>query len=233
MFRFSRGTKYEQGLTMVVLISVICLVLILGTVVGVILPRRRSRILEWRARQMGLSFQSTARPFEGTDVHGLAILDDGPAAIVENLLTRTLPPPSVSVFDLTFATESVVAVTTIAAFRSAAKLPVFQIGSKSVLERVEEALGKKCVHFDTDQEFSRNFYVHCSNDTEAQSFFTADRLCGLRQYAKRFHIESSPDWVLIYQPGRKVSPEHIAEFVENASAIASALLPTQLLPAAA
>ncbi len=205
-----------------------------GLLLGFALPARRSRKLEQVARELNFMFSARAQPFENTDVRGLSILEDGPSTDVENLLERTIGRCRFLICDINSSPQGEITtlITTIAAFRMPeAHLPVFQVGEKNamerVVERIEHAFGKKLDEFE-DHEFTRNFFVHCAAKGEVRNFLTPAKLTYLREHAAHFHVEGSPDWLLIYRPGVKVDTDNLKEFSEITSAIASVLLSIQL-----
>lgn len=203
---------------------------------GFVLPARRSKRLEQMARELNFTFSARAKPFGNTDVRGLAILEDGPSTVVDNLLERAIGHCRFLICDINALPpegETTTLVTTVAAFQMPeVHLPVFQIGEKNTIERVveqiEHAFGKKLDEFDDDHEFARNFFVHCAAKGEVRSFLTPAKLTYLREHAAHFHMEGSPDWLLIYRPGVKVETDNLKEFSEITSAIASVLLSIQL-----
>lgn len=206
-----------------------------GLLLGFVLPARRSKKLEQVARELNFTFSPRAQPFEGTDVRGLSILEDGPSTDVENLLERTIGRCRFLICDINSSPQSEITtlITTIAAFRMPeAHLPVFQVGEKNAIERVveqiEHAFGKKLDEFDEDHEFTRNFFVHCAAKGEVRNFLTPAKLTYLREHAAHFHVEGSPDWLWIYRPGVKADADNLKEFSEITSAIASVLLSIQL-----
>jgi hypothetical protein len=203
---------------------------------GFALPARRSKRLEYIARELNFTFSARAKPFENTDIRGLAILEDGSATVVDNLLERTLGHCRFLICDinaLPLEGETATLVTTVAAFQMPEMhLPVFQIEEKNTIERVveqiEHAFGKKLDEFDDDHEFARNFFVHCPAKGEVRTFLTPAKLTYLRAHTAHFHVECSPDWLFIYRPGAKVETEHLKEFSGITSAMASVLLSIQL-----
>lgn len=58
-------------------------------ILGFVAPVRRANGLEKTARELNFKFSAFGTPFENTDVSGIAILENGPATVVANLLERT------------------------------------------------------------------------------------------------------------------------------------------------
>jgi hypothetical protein len=187
--------------------------------------QRRSRKIQSIARSVGLSFELTAMPFEGTNVEGLTILHDGSATVVANALKSLMDNCPSLMFDLTSYCEEITFVTTIAAFRSPSRyLPSFHIAPKCLFDKVEEALGRHHVHFDTDPDFTNAFCIDTADLAGTRTFLNHAKLEYLRLHACPFRIESSPDWLLIYHPGHQVSHAQLQQFAIHTAELASALL---------
>jgi hypothetical protein len=202
---------------------------------GFLLPLRRSRKLERKAREMGVAFVELAKPFEGTNVQGLSVLEDGSATFVDNLLERNIGDCRCLIFDVPLVDDSANLVTTMAAFRLPyLHLPIFQVGGKNAIERMveraEQAMGKKVIEFGADREFAKHFSIRCSDQGEVRAFLTPAKVAFLRDHAAHYRVESSPDWLFIYRPGVKVETTHLQEFADVTSAIASAMLSVQATP---
>ena len=216
------------------LVGLWALLLAAGVVVGIVLPRRRSKVLERKASALGFTYNSVAKPFLDTRVDALTILEDGPSTEVENVLERREARFPVLVFDEYLASDVAAVATTFAAFRaSSGQLPVFQIGARNILERMEEALGKKTLKIDCNSDFSAHFFVQCEDEHATRQFLGAGKLPTLCEHGRHFHIESSPDWLLIYRPGVTVKIDSVARFVSEATVVAEALLASSPMPAAA
>ena len=210
------------------------LLLAAGVIVGIVVPRRRSSTLQAKAIALGFVYSTVAKPFLGTRVDALTILEDGPSTEVENALERNDGKFRTLIFDEYVASDVAAVATTFAAFRApAGDLPEFQIGSRNILERMEEALGKKVVKIDCNSEFAAHFFVQCDDEVRTRNFLQAGKLQTLCEHARHFHIESSPDWLLVYRPGVKVGIDDVARFAKQATVVAEAMLAANPLPAAA
>lgn len=226
-----------HGLVILICFTVMALYVLLF---GFLLPRRRSRNLERKAREMGFIFAGTAKPFMGTDVSGFSPLADGSETVVYNLLECRKDNCRFLIFDVPIMDDSARLVTTMAAFQlRGIRLPVFQVGAKNAVEKMVEragsSLGKRVVEFSPDEKFATRFFVHCLNQGETRAFLSPEKITYLREHAGHYHVDSSPEWLFIYCPSRKVEIHDLQHFAEVTSAIASALLsqPTLPFPAAA
>jgi hypothetical protein len=224
------------SLYLIGLVAIALAVLLLGFV----MPARRSRELENVAHELSFKFYARATPFEGTDVLGLAILQDGPSTVVKDLLERSNGQFRLLIFDvdsLPLESTNAPLTTTVAAFQAQeAHLPVFQLGERNMLERaaehVERVLGKKMSRSDDVPEFAGDFFVYSPAKGEVRSFLTPAKLSYLRDHAPHLYFESSQTWLLMYRFGVTVETGKLKEFSEIASTLASVLLSSQMPKAA-
>jgi hypothetical protein len=213
-----------------VYLAIVGIVTLLAGVIILVtrVERGQCRALEQEARQLGFSFMSVAKPFEGFDVHELVFcLPEGSSTQAERLVQGTICDCRMLVFNLraysSLGEGSIV--TTFAAFQSrSSQLPVFQIRVKGTLDRCRDALAGNVVDSHADPKFAKRFCLCCANDTEKHRFFTRSKLLHLLQCADRFQIQSSPDWLLMFRPGRMVSTRNLRQFVNVTSKIAFGLL---------
>jgi hypothetical protein len=210
---------------------------IVGLVLGAIavlasqelLRSRHSRAIEREARKLGLAFSVAAMPFEGTDVHGLTPLQENPCIEAANIVQGSVDGRRVLVLELPFceACEEetpCLHFTTIAAFRCpGGELPEFEIGRKGPLSKVADALWRKPAVVD-DREFAKDFFVCCEEPARVHDWLTPAKLAELRQPSPPFQISANADWILIYRPGVRIRTEQVAEFLQETSRIAGALL---------
>ncbi len=193
--------------------------------------RRRLKRLQQQAQRLGFSFDRTAQPFEGSDIHGLSVLEQDPSAVVINVMKGKVGGCRTLIFELAHLNPacSGVASTTMAGFRCpSGQLPILQIGKESIGHRVADALQHRS---DIDVGQGREFFLHCPDQRQAHDFLTPARMETLRRVAAQFCVESSRDWLLIYRPGVRIRPEALPDFMQTASLIASTLL--ESMPAAA
>lgn len=219
---------------MLISIAIGCWVLLAVAVIvlDTLRSRRRERLLERVARDLGFECQRKAKPFVGSDVQGLTLLQNDPNVAVTDLLIGQHGGCSMMIFDVACCEDFAVNahVTTCTAFRSpAGHLPSFQLKRKDVVERVLGLSAKERGICAGDDEFAKRFSVHCTDDGEARNLFTRECVGYLREHAEVFRIECSADWMLIYRPGVKVSARELATFVNATSALASVLLPDSSL----
>jgi len=192
---------------------------------------RRSRhnlAMEREAQELGLTFLADARPFEGSDVHGLPLLGGDPSAEAENVMQAMIDGRRALLLELPF-TEACDAealqrhFTTVAAFRCTSETPEFEIGKKSAWSKLGDAL-RQTPPVVEDQEFAKEYFVHCREPKKVHDWLTPVKLANLRPAAPAFHICANGDWILIFRPGAQIPPDQFPAFLRETSKIASALL---------
>jgi len=198
------------------------------------LDRRRCRALKQEARQLGFSFVSVAKLFDGSAIGELAVLlGESSSPAVEKLMQGTISGHRVLVFNLRAYSLSGegATVTTFAAFHCpASRLPVFQVRPKNLIDRCRGAFVRAALDRDMDPEFSKKFLLFRADDAEERHFFTGCKLLHLRQCADHFQIRSSPHWLLIFRPGGITNVRNLPQFVHLTSRIAFGLLDPELQP---
>ena len=186
----------------------------------------RLKTLDQRAQKLGFSFDDNSSPFEGSEVRGLSVLWCDPSAIVSRMMTGSIGGCPAVVFNLICYSQfcqSVNAVT-IAAFRSPmGRLPRFRIGGIELLQGLQARIAGRDANCETECGFGKRCLLQCAAEDNASDFLTPGKLQGLEGFAKKFCIESSPDWVFIYRPCTRQKLETWPEFIREVSTIANVL----------
>jgi hypothetical protein len=196
---------------------------------------RHSGAIEREARKLGLTFSASARPFEGSDVHGLNLLAGNSSTEAANVVQGRFDGRPALVLELPFCERCeeetpCLHFTTVAAFRClGGKMPEFEIGKKGLFSKVADALWRKPAVVD-DREFTKEFFVCCQEPKRVHDWLTPAKLAGLRQPSTPFHIAANSDWILIYRPGDRIRAEQLAAFLRETSRIATALLQQNAMP---
>jgi hypothetical protein len=190
---------------------------------------RHSRAIEREARRLGLTFSVAAKPFIGSDVHGLTPLQGDPSLEAANIVQGTVNGLRALVLEVPFCEvceeeTPCLHFTTVAAFRCpGCELPEFEIGRKGPLSKVADALWRKPAVVD-DREFAKDFFVCCEEPARVHDWLTPAKLAELRQPSPPFHISANVDWILICRPGVRIRAQQMAEFLRETSRVAAALL---------
>ena len=192
---------------------------------------RHRRAIEREARELGLAFSAYAKPFEGSDVHGLPLVQGDPSVGASNVVQATIDGRQAFVLDLPSceACEAEVphppfTFTTVAAFRCpGGTIPEFEIGRKGLLLKVCDALWQRPAVIE-DREFAKEFFVHCPEPKKVHDWLTPAKLEQLRPAVTPFHVSANGNWIFIVRPGAQIPPEQFPAFLRESSRIAAALL---------
>jgi hypothetical protein len=190
---------------------------------------RHNRSIAHEARELGLAFSADAKPFEGSDVHGLPFLEGDPCVEAANVVEITIDGRQALVLDLASAEVCEAETphqrfTTVAAFRCPGRnMPEFEIGKKSPLAKVGDALWQKPGVLE-DREFAREFFVHCAEPKKVHDWLTPEKLAKLRSTVTPFHVSANADWIMIFRPGAQISAAQFPAFLRESSRIAATLL---------
>ena len=192
--------------------------------IKVIATRRRCDSFLHVARDLGLTYEPRGTPLDSGDVSRFPFLDHGTRTAARNVLRGTLHGCALVLFELTrFGPSEIASVeTTYAAFRAPQPLPVFHLGAKHTLDRIRERT-RKDAHREFDPRFLHEFFVF-SSDSGLHDFLTPAKMQNLLEHAHDYHVESSPDWLLVYRSGVKVPARRLQQFLEETSQIAAVLL---------
>jgi hypothetical protein len=195
--------------------------------IAIVVQRRNARYLrnlEQKALQLGFSPAGNLQPFEGSDLRGLSVLQCDPGAIFDRVMTGKVSESPAVVCDLICSGQhcrSVNAVT-IAAFRApSGGLPGFRIVARGLVRYMKDAMCQP--QLETQRDIGKGLLLQCRDKQSAEAFLTPDKLSRLQACAKRFCIESSSDWVFVYQPCRRMKPKELLSFIGGTSAIADIL----------
>jgi len=195
----------------------------------IVLRSRHNRAVEREAQELGLAFSAEARPFEGSDVCGLPLLQGDSSANAENVVQATIDGRRALVLELPScevceAETPHPHLTTVAAFRCPGRgMPEFEIARKSLLSKLGDVLLRKAPVIE-DREFANEFFVHCREPEKVHDWLTPEKLAKLRLAASPFHISANAEWILIFNPGAQIPPEQYPAFLRETSKIADALL---------
>jgi hypothetical protein len=199
-------------------------IIALALVINRALGHRRGDTFQHVAGDLRMNYIARGTPFVGSDVTGLSPLARGAATVAHNILQGTLSGCGALIFELTHFGPSEISPleTTYAAFRAPGRLPVLHMGAKHTIDRLRERVHKDA-HREFDPRFASEFFVF-SSDPGLQGFVTPHKMDELLRHAHDYHIETSPDWLLVYRPGVKVPAKRLGQFIREACGIAGVLL---------
>ena len=189
---------------------------------------KRRAALEAIALQSGWSFAADKVDAGALGVGPLPLLSQGRARRASTVIRLSGAMPAVAIFDYQYTVgagqhQSTV-VQTVAHVRSPRlALPPFTLSPENLLHRVGGALGYHDIDFDSSPEFSKRYLLRSKQaEDRVRDLFTPSVRAYFEQRAPST-VEGSDQELLIYKSGRRVKPEDLRAFVENAQAIAREL----------
>ncbi len=185
----------------------------------------RRAALQAVALQAGWSFSGDTVEPEALGPAVFPLFAQGRARKARNVLQRSGDAPAVTAFDYEYTVgsgkhQSTVVQTVVHVASPRFSLPPFVLGPENILHRVGGLLGYHDIDFDSSPEFSRKYLLR-SKEAEAQvrDVFTPP----VRAYFEQrvpVTVEGFDDGVLVYRSGRRVKPEDVRTFVEDAQTVA-------------
>lgn len=113
---------------------------------------------------------------------------------------------------------------TVAAFRDLPNaLPEFQLRPENLLLRIGAAFGFQDIDFDRHPAFSKRYLLRGPQEAAIRRLFT-DAVIETIMDRKPLAIEASGAALIAYRAGRRVKPDALGEFIEEAREIRAALL---------
>ena len=189
---------------------------------------KRRAGLEAAAQQRGWSF---APDRVGPWTLGLGpfpLLSQGRAQRASNVIRLAGSAPAVAVFDYHYTVgagqHQRTVVQTVAHVRSPRlALPPFVLTPENILHKIGGALGYHDIDFDSSPEFSKKYLLRSKQaEPRVRDLFTPSLRAYFEQRAP-MTVEADGDQLLVYKSGRRVKPEDLPTFVDDAHAIAREL----------
>lgn len=186
---------------------------------------RRRAGLEAVAQQSGWSYSSDTVEPEALGGPTFPLFTQGRARKASNIMR--LPPgaTAVTVFDYQYTVGSgqhqhTTAQTVVHVRSSRFRLPPFVLGPENLLHKIGGLLGYHDIDFDENPEFSKKYLLRSKEaEDSVRDLFTP----AVRAYFDQrtpLTVEGQDDAVLVYGSGRRVKPEDVSSFVEDAQAVA-------------
>jgi hypothetical protein len=180
------------------------------------------------AQQSGWSFAPDRVQPATLGLGPLPLLSQGRAQRASNVIRLSGSAPAVAVFDYQYTVgagqhQSTV-VQTVAHVRSPRlALPPFSLSPENILHKIGGALGYHDIDFDSSPEFSKKYLLRSKQaEARVRDLFTPSLRAFFEQRTP-ITVEGHEHEVLVYNSGRRVKPEDLPAFVEDAQAIAREL----------
>jgi hypothetical protein len=186
---------------------------------------KRRAALEAVAQQAGWSFSGDTVKPESLGVGPLPLFAQGRAQKASNIMRLSGGPPAIAAFDYQYTVgvgqHQRTVVQTVAHVRSPRlSLPPFVLSPENIFHKIGGALGYHDIDFDSSPEFSKTYLLRSKlAEDRVRDVFTPPVRAYFEQRAP-ITVEADGTDVLIYRQGRRLKPEELLTFVEDAQEIA-------------
>lgn len=188
--------------------------------------RKRTRDLAAVAQQIGFNFvgKNWQAPVLPSD-HKTTLLQRTRGSF-SNAMTGSSGKSQVALFDYTYPVGKSTVTQTLACFFQDAELPAFELRPEGILDRIGDAFVHDDIDFDSHPEFSKRFLLRSPDEANTRKLFTLSLLTYVEQMPpeKKWHVEVAARTLIVYRGGSWVSPAEFPSFLNEASAIAAAIV---------
>jgi hypothetical protein len=200
----------------------------LVTIIVVLAKRaaaRRRAALEALALESGWSFSADAVEPDALGAGLFPLFTHGRARKARNVMRLTGSAPAATVFDYEYTVgggqhQNTVVQTVVHVGSPRFSLPPFVLGPENIFHKVGGLLGYHDIDFDSSPEFSRRYMLRSKQaETGVRDLFTPSVRAFFEQ-REPLSVEGQEGGVLVYRGGRRVKPEELRSFVEDAQLVA-------------
>lgn len=216
--------------TVIVILIVVGVAALVGLVVVAArrIAAKRRAALQAVADQSGWSFTAGNVERGALGVGPLPLMSKGRAQRARNVIRLSGDGPAVAVFDYQYTVgagkhQRTFAQTVAHIQSTRLALPPFTLSAENLFHKVGGALGYHDIDFDSSPEFSRKYLLRSKQaEDRVRDLFTP----AVRAYFEQrtpVVVEGHEQELLVYKSGRRVKPEDLPAFVDDAQAIAREL----------
>jgi hypothetical protein len=186
--------------------------------------RKRREAMERVASEVGFS-SSPVTPEVEKELRRFALLRRR-GGLFKNAFRQSAAGCERLLFDFYLNEGKVHTEQTVAAFRWLnAAIPQFQLEPENWRHRLEYNFGYRGINFEHFPQFSQRYVLGGADETAVRTWFTPTVLVFFENLPKEQDrtVEAAGRWVVIYRPTEKVVPEQLWQFLQQTSAVASAV----------
>ncbi len=185
--------------------------------------RARTEALQQAAVTAGLTFEAEGDLRQLQALGDLPLYSHGHSKRVMNVMSGRSGTGEVKVFDYRYTTgggkESHTWRQTVALFPGGGRgLPDFVLAPENVLHKLGQLLGYQDIDFDSSPAFSSHYLLRGADETAIRAAFTDDVRMFLEQQ-QGWSVEVQAGNIGIYRSGKRVKPEDLTTFLEQAQSI--------------
>jgi hypothetical protein len=215
-----------QNLTTIILAGAFVLFLI---ILGATLlnERRRREAMQRIASEIGMDYLADDQGMLNKDITRFHLFRRGRARRVRNVMTGLVADLQAYLFDYKYTVgggrNARTFRHTVAAFRVPQRmLAGFELRPESLFHKIGSALGFQDIDFPSHPAFSSRYLLRGEDEGAIRNLFSDDVLRFFEQ-CPPVCVEAAADWIVVHWPGRRVAPDDIAGFLEEAFNICTTL----------
>ena len=206
--------------------------LVIGTIAGAVIliggilaffifkDRKRTEALGFTAEEMGFAFSPKVDRMFLSAMPEFHLFSRGRSKRVSNLMEGTFGGANALVFDYRFTTgggkNSHTYRQTVICFElQNTLLPSFSLRPEGVLHKIGSRLGYQDIDFENYPEFSASYLLRGSDEEAVRNVFT-ESILAFYEMSSRLCTEGNGDRMLFYRQSKRVRPEELQMFLEEA-----------------
>lgn len=197
--------------------------------------KKRTSDLTTVAQAMGFMFlgaewNDSALELHQTLFENSAVFQKGWGQKCNNIMRGSLDGLQTTIFDYSYITGRGRGARTwrqtVFAFSCDLSLPAFELKPENWAARLRDAIMHDDIDFDSHPAFSRRYLLRSERQEKVRDLFTPGLLTYLQGLPPepKWHIDGNGPTLFIYSFNRRIAPEDITSFAQNASSIAAGFL---------
>jgi hypothetical protein len=214
---------------LIFLIPVLFVALIAALIIASIrAAKKRREALEAFARDMDFTFNPKGGGISSKLLNESHLFRQGSSRTVRNLMHGTIEDLGVYLFDYSYTIHtgkhSTTTTQTVVAFELGGRsIPVFDLRPEHFFHRIGQAFGYQDIDIVDRPAFSKAYLLRGPDEQAIRTFFTGPILDMLEQDQK-WSIESTGDFLILYQAGRRVRVHDLSQRLEAAFTLCNRLV---------
>lgn len=193
------------------------------TIVSPILRRKRTEVLKKAASNLDMAFSEEDKMLEQEIFLQFPLFQRGYSRKIKNILYKNSATGKTILFDYDFkegsGENSSQYCQTVAAFHVPNRnLPLFSLRPENVFDKVGEFFGQQDIDFESYPEFSKSYRLQGELELAIREVFNFEVLQFFSQNPG-WWLEGGGEWLVIYKLARRVQPEELGVFLQEATQI--------------
>lgn len=192
------------------------------------LTKRRREAMSREAAKLGFEYHGEksirAEPFTG-----FKLFNTGRGRNFDNVMKGEHGGARTVLFDYRYTVgggrHSTTYRQTVGAFKvRGGLLPSFAMRPESVFHKIGSLLGYQDIDFEQNPGFSKRYLLRGEDERAIREAFSRDTLVHFED-RPGWCVEAGGDWLVVYRSGKRVDPEGLREFLDEASRAAAVFRP--------